>query len=237
MKLCYVRKATITQQAGLFAHLPPWRRGVMAPPPEPPGPGSRGPASAPPCSSSQDQHPPHVRWPLSMTTRHVYMLATWPLQAGKGRISKKCRKARAVTPALTNCWTLIPHKDHHHHPWTSPWLLPISGTKKARAEPDASITNIPSGIFSDSHLLTCLANILADNGQAAPVDEALLPVMQTGEKRAMHTAGLQSLHRGSSLERTSPCPPPTSTLLSDARWDGRPLQEHRHGRQSPVVTG
>ena len=27
-----------------------------------------------------------------------------------------------------------------------------------RAEPDASITNIPSGIFSDSHPLPCLAN-------------------------------------------------------------------------------
>lgn len=36
MKLCYVRKATITQQAGLFAHLPPVEEGVMAPPPEPP---------------------------------------------------------------------------------------------------------------------------------------------------------------------------------------------------------
>lgn len=38
----------------------------------------------------------------------------------------------------------------------------------------------------------------------------------------MHTAGLQSPNRGSSLERTSACPPPTSTLFNDACWVGRP---------------
>lgn len=40
----------------------------------------------------------------------------------------------------------------------------------------------------------------------------------------MHTAGLQSPNWGRSLERTSPCPPPTPTLLNDTCWVGRPSQ-------------
>lgn len=66
----------------------------------------------------------------------VRVLATWPLQAGKGRVSER-RKAHSM-PSLSNCWTLCflknknkkINKQENPNTRTCCWLPPILSSQE-----------------------------------------------------------------------------------------------------------
>lgn len=121
--------------------------GIMAQPPGPRGPGSRVPTSSPPRSATGTNAPPRVRTALgsnhmafSGTDGHCHMLGAWHLQAGKGWVSKKHRKANCL-PSHSNRWTSFSYRNDNKDTWTASWLLPIFSSQEYKSHA-SSFTNV-----------------------------------------------------------------------------------------------